>query len=89
MYDSDMSILTPELRRAVDAAGEQPVAVIDPETHERYVLLRAEVYERLHVLFDQGPFSQREQRFALQEAGKRAGWNDPEMDIYNDLDSRP
>ena len=83
-----MSILTPELRRAVDAAGEQPVAVIDPETNQRYVLLRAEVYERLQVLFDQGPLSEREQRFVLQEAGKRAGWDDLEMNIYNDLDPR-
>jgi len=28
--------------------------------------------------FDRGPLSEREQRFALQEAGKRAGWDDPE-----------
>lgn len=83
-----MSILTPELCQAVDAAGEQPVPVIDPETNQQYVLLRAEVYERLRVLFDRGPLSEREQRFALQEAGKRAGWDDPEMDIYNDLDPR-
>jgi len=45
-----MSILTPELRH-VDAAGEQPVPVIDPETNQQYVLRRAEVYERLRVLF--------------------------------------
>ena len=83
-----MGILTPELRQAVDAAGEQPVPIIDPETNQRYVLLRAEVYERLHVLFDQGPLSQQEQRYLLQEAGKRAGWDDPAMDIYNDLDPR-
>ena len=83
-----MSILTPELRQAVDAAGEQPVPIIDQETNQRYVLLRAEVYERLHVLFDQEPLSQREQRFLLQEAGKRAGWDDPAMNIYNDLDPR-
>jgi len=88
MYDNDMSLLTPELRQAVDAAGEQPVPIIDPETNQRYVLLRAEVYERLQVLFDQGSPSEREQRFLLQEAGKRAGWGDPAMDIYNDLDPR-
>jgi hypothetical protein len=83
-----MGILTPELRQAVDAAGEQPVPIIDPETNQRYVLLRAEVYERLQVLFDQGSLSEGEQRFLLQEAGKRAGWDDPAMDIYNDLDPR-
>jgi hypothetical protein len=36
---------TPEQRRAAEQG--EPVRVVDPETHDTYVLLRAEVFERL------------------------------------------
>jgi hypothetical protein len=84
-----MTTLTPELRQALRDAGDEPVAVLDPQTHERYILLRAEAYERLQVLFEHGSLSKGEQQSLLGQAGKRAGWDDPEMDIYNQLDPRP
>ncbi len=37
--------LTPEQRQAVDQG--EPVRVVDPATEEAYVVVRAEVYERL------------------------------------------
>ncbi len=77
--------LSPEIRKAVEEAGEQPLEIIDPETHERYMLLKAEVFERLRPLLQGGPLSKEEQRFLLEQAGRRAGWDDPEMDIYDDL----
>ena len=42
-----MTTLTAELRQEIEKAGDQPVRIEDPETHARYVLLRAEVYDRL------------------------------------------
>lgn len=84
-----MTTLTPELRKAVEEAGGQPIEIIDPETQRRYVLLRADVYERLNVLFEDGPLSKDERRRFLEQAGKRAGWDDPEMDIYDDLRPQP
>ena len=83
-----MTALTPELRKAILDSGDQPVDVFDPQTQQRYVLLRAEAYERLQLLLEQKPLSQEEQRRLLSMAGKHAGWDDPEMDIYNDLDPR-
>jgi hypothetical protein len=41
-----MDTLTPELKRAVEMAGDSPVRLTDPETHRDYVLVSAEVYER-------------------------------------------
>jgi hypothetical protein len=38
--------LTPEQRRLVLEAGDQPVRIEDPEMHQVYVLIRADVYER-------------------------------------------
>ncbi len=42
-----MTILTAELRQAIEKAGGDPVRLEDPETHNTYVLMRAEVYDRL------------------------------------------
>jgi hypothetical protein len=42
-----MGTLTPELKRAVEQAGDSPVRLTDPETHRNYVLVRADVYDRL------------------------------------------
>jgi hypothetical protein len=80
-----MTTLTADLCKALQQAGDQPLEVVDPQTNRRYVLLRADIYERLHLLLEKGPLSKEEQRFLLHEAGKRAGWDDPEMDVYNDL----
>ena len=36
-----------ELRQEIEKAGDEPIRIEDPETHATYVLLRAEVYDRL------------------------------------------
>jgi hypothetical protein len=80
-----MSTLTPELRKAVQEADGNPVSVVDLETHQEYVLVRADVYRRLSTLLEGGPLTEEEQQAALRAAGERAGWDDPEMDIYDRL----
>jgi bifunctional DNA-binding transcriptional regulator/antitoxin component of YhaV-PrlF toxin-antitoxin module len=75
-----------EIRAALEAAHGGPVEIVDGDQH--YVLIRAEVYERLKLLFDDSPMSDEERRGLLLQAGKRAGWDEPAMDIYNDLDPR-
>jgi hypothetical protein len=45
--------LTPELRQAVQQAGEEPVRIEDPETHDAYYLLKAEVFERVRGVIGQ------------------------------------
>ena len=84
-----MTTLPIELRKVVEEAGDQPIQVVDPETNRRrYVLLRADFYERLHLLVQDGPLSKQEQSLLLYQAGQCAGWDDPEMDVYNDLAPR-
>jgi hypothetical protein len=60
--------LTPELKRALDQTGDSPVRLTDAETHRAYVLVSAEVYERL--LLDEE--DQREQAAFLRTAKKNA-----------------
>ncbi|MFI5454877.1 MAG: hypothetical protein ACHRXM_05440 [Isosphaerales bacterium] len=52
-----MDTLTPELKQAVEQAGDSPVRLMDPETHRAYVLVSAEVFERL--LLDEEDRSER------------------------------
>jgi hypothetical protein len=39
-----------ELRRQVEQAGDAPVRLVHPTTQEPYVVLRAQVYERMRRL---------------------------------------
>ena len=72
--------LTAEQRLELNAVIPR---VFDPETRTRYVLVKEEVYERLEALLVPDRLTIAEQQAALHAAGMRAGWDDPEMDIYD------
>jgi hypothetical protein len=81
-----MSVLTDEQLRELRAAGNAPVRLTDPSTHDEYVLIRAELFDRLKtLLYADGEFSASEAYPLLDEVLAKGGWDDPEMDIYNDL----
>jgi hypothetical protein len=42
--------LTPELKEAVERAGDEPVRVEDLETHAAYLIVREDVYRRIYAL---------------------------------------
>ena len=42
--------ITPELKQAVDQAGDEPVRVEDPEEQVTYILIREETYRKLTEL---------------------------------------
>jgi hypothetical protein len=44
--------LTPEQRRLVDDAGDRPVRIDDPELHQAYILIRADLYERVRNVIE-------------------------------------
>ncbi len=82
-----MTTLTPEQCQAISQSGDQPTVLVDPTTQTEYVVLKAEVYQRMKDLVA-GPLKIEEQRAFLRHIGERAGWDDPAMDVYNDLDPR-
>jgi hypothetical protein len=87
--DLYMPIQLTEKQWADIAEGSDvPVRVSDPAQKAAFVLIKAEVYERFKALFEEDPVTEQERLFQLQQFGKRAGWDDPEMDVYNDLDPR-
>jgi hypothetical protein len=84
-----MPTLPPELQRSLDESPDIPVRLVDERTNAEYVLLRAEVYQRVRALFEEVPVTVSEQAALLRAAGTRAGWDDPEMDVYDNFRSEP
>ena len=79
--------LTQQQRNELKQITGNEVRVADPETGHQYVLLRAEVYERWRrLLYDEGDWTPEEQMRLLAESGKRAGWDDPAMAVYDNYD---
>lgn len=84
-----MIAIPKELRQAVQESENNLIRLIDPETHAEYVVLSADKFTQMQAKFyDDSPLAEEEQRALLVQFGLRAGWDDPEMDIYNELDPR-
>lgn len=82
-----MIALSKEIQEAVQKSEGNLIRLIDPETNVEYVVLPAETFKQMRngVYYDDSPLTEEEQNALLVEFGHRAGWDDPEMDIYNDL----
>jgi hypothetical protein len=82
-----MSItLSAEQRQAIADHPGEPVELIDAVSQARFVLLPAEQFERIKALLSTDEFDVRETYAAQTAALAAAGWDDPELDIYNDYD---
>jgi hypothetical protein len=82
--------LTPEQRQAVATGRESPPRAIDPDTQTGYVLIREEVYDRVKALFVEGGENGfvRDLHPHVMAVLGREGWDDPAMDVYDELDPR-
>src|SRR5689334_11146177 len=47
-----MTQLTPEQRQLIEQAGDRPVRLEDPVTNQAYVIVRADVYERVRDVLE-------------------------------------
>ena len=84
-----MLALPKDIQEAVRTSEDQPVRLTDPETNSEYVLVPADLYDQIRELFyEHSTLTRDEKRALMRVAGLRAGWDDPEMDVYNDLDPR-
>lgn len=77
-----MITLPRDTQEAVRTSEDQPIRLTDPETNSEYVLLPADRF------YEDSTLTQDEMRALMLQAGLRAGWDDTEMDAYNDLDPR-
>jgi hypothetical protein len=78
--------ITKELRQAVKDSNGELLHLVDPETNVEYVVLSAEkLAQLLEKSYHDGPLTSEERRSLIIQAGLRAGWDDPEMDVYNEM----
>ena len=75
--------LTPEQHQAVSDTTSDAIPAVDPATNAQYVLIRAELYDRLRALDSEGWGSTA--ATAAMEVFARDGWDDPRMDVYDAL----
>jgi hypothetical protein len=77
-----MIAMSPELRKAVEQAGEAPVELSDPVTQIAYVVVRADTYQKMCARSEasevKGLYP------AMNAVAASEGWDDPSMDIYDD-----
>ena len=75
-----MTPITNEIRHANERAGDQPVRLEDPQTHQTYLLLRADLYDRIQTAFVDEDRHAAEAAFSgIREVFE--DWNDPVVDI--------
>jgi hypothetical protein len=79
--------LSEEQRRAVESAHGSPIYVVDPGCEERFVLITEASFDRIKALLEADDFDIRETYAAQSAAAGAAGWDDPEMDVYDDYDA--
>jgi hypothetical protein len=76
-------VLSVDQQRALE--NGEPVRTIEPVTSIECVILRADVFDRLKsLIYNDGPLTEEERLAAIRHAGQRAGWDDPELDVYEE-----
>jgi len=80
--------LTKQQAQAIAANGTEPTRVVDPTTQTEYVLVRAEVYDRIKRILAEDEAWAQDAYTAALEVFARDGWDDPRMDVYDALDPR-
>lgn len=77
--------LTEQQCQELSGENVTPPRALNPQTNAEFVLVRADLYEKIRALFEDVPITQDEETALLREAGLYAGWDDPELDVYNDM----
>jgi hypothetical protein len=61
--------LTEDQVQALKAQSNSPLRVLNPRTREVYVLVRQEIYEQASLILD---------------GANRRGWDNPDLDVYEE-----
>ena len=78
-------VLTFEQLQAIQAKSDGPVRVVNPQSNEAYIIVRAVVYDQMQsILKDEYQLS--DTYVAQVQSAMRAGWDDSAMDDYNNYD---
>lgn len=84
-----MIALSEELQRALDAQPNEPVSLVDRRTDTPYILIRADLYERMRVALAADASDVRGAYPLMDAVAQREGWDDPEMASYDVYARKP
>jgi hypothetical protein len=73
--------LTPEQRR--ELGQTEPARALDPETKVEYVLVRADLYERMKAILEEGGLEMRQVAALVEQAMREDDANDPLLESYD------
>jgi hypothetical protein len=76
-----MPTLSPEQKQAVVLAGDTPIPITDPDSDASYVLIRAEVFERI-LAAAEGDLDPREYYPVIDLIMAKDDANDPYLSTY-------
>jgi len=79
--------LTAEMSAAIRQRDGLHLMLEDGETHLQYVLVPLEVYQRVTSVLADESLSVVETYAAQSAVAGAAGWDDPEMDVYDNYDA--
>ena len=79
-------VITDHMRQELHAERGQPVKIVDEQTSQVYYVISAEQFEAVRALFVAEEFDPRELYPLISKTAGDAGWNDPEMDVYDNYD---
>ena len=79
--------LTPQQHADLEQHGDKPMQILDPIDQKVYFLVAGEVFEKLKALFNDEAFDIRETYVEQSAVAGRSGWDDPEMDLYDNYDA--
>ncbi len=69
-----------EAQRQIVLAEDNPT-VVDPQSHQAYVLVRKELFDRITgLLYDDSELTHDELRLLLARSAKGNGWDEPGME---------
>lgn len=78
--------LSSDLQAAIRADPKHPVRLQDPHSGRTYLVVSEEDYLALCQKLPDELLTDAGQDRLLSELGALVGWDDPEMDIYNDVE---
>ena len=79
--------LSEEQRAYLATHPSLPLELVDEQSQATYVLLSGEQYQRLQAALAEDLDGLRATYEAQSQALGKAGWDDSELDLYNDYDA--
>jgi hypothetical protein len=76
--------LTEPLLKALDARQGQPLRLVDPRTNTAYLLVRAELFERIEDPDDEDDLTGLDVGALIAEAMREDDQNDPLLESYQE-----